>query len=191
MLNCIIIDDEKEVGNRLQSFLKMIGKVEIISCETEPENAIKQVCVHKPDLVFVDVVMPRLTGFEVVKNIRSQGVFPHIVFVTAYQEYAIRAIKEGAFDYILKPIDLDELKQCIERYQGNNSKKQFSFQLEKNLTPREKEIMLLICEGKTSKEIAEELFISKTTVDTHRKNIIEKLGCRNISELLAKYTNHF
>ena len=190
MLRCILIDHDKDFCKIFQSLLDTIDEIEILSVENDPTQAVIKVCSLKPDIVFLAVVMPGLTGFEVIKNIRCEGVFPQFVFITSYQEYAIKAIKEGAFDYILKPLDIDELKQCIERYLGKKENKQFSNHLEKILTPREKKVLQLICEGKTSREIAEELFISKTTVDTHRKHIIEKVGCKNISELLAKYSNH-
>ncbi|MBT3800600.1 MAG: response regulator transcription factor [Bacteroidetes bacterium] len=173
----------------LQNLLHTISDIDIESIDYHPEEAVKKVCLYKPDLVFVAVVMSNLTGFEVIKNIRNQNVFPSFVLVTAFPEYAVRAIKEEVFDYLVKPVDIDELKQCIKRYLGENHINRFSIFIEKKLSNREKEVLQQICKGKTSREIATDLFISKTTVDTHRKNIIKKIGCKNISELIAKYSS--
>ena len=129
--------------------------------------------------------MPRMSGFEVVKKVREINITTVFIFVTAFSQYAIKAIKESIFDYILKPYDLDEIKASIERFQLYRStpinKPSLAF-IEEKLSPREREILKLVLQCKTSQEIADELCISKLTVDTHRRNILKKTGLKSFSE---------
>lgn len=160
-------------------------EVEVIAKIGVPEEAIEIITNLKPDLLFLDIEMPRISGFDIMEITRNQGLNPIIIFTTGYSQYAIKAIKEQAFDYLLKPIILDELKETIKRLAGNRiNNKQLKESISKLLSPREIEIINLIIQGKTSKEISNELFISKTTVDTHRRNILEKTGTKRITELM-------
>src|SRR5512145_1169618 len=118
-ITCIIIDDELLLRNRMESLLLKLGNVRILSKEGAPESAIEKVLKLRPDMVFIDVEMPRINGFGVVKAIREKLFYPTFIFVTAFQQYAIKAIKQEAFDFILKPIDLEELSETIERYELN------------------------------------------------------------------------
>jgi len=187
-LKCIIIDDEIEVRNRLESLIYKIEEIEIISKEGIPEKAIEKVINLKPDIVFIDVEMPRMNGFEVVKQIRDNYYYPTFIFVTAYNQYAIKAIKKEAFDFLLKPVDIEELTQTIEHYrskQHNNKNLIKNHHIFECLSEREKEVLELLFQGLTSKEISQKLFISKTTVDTHRRKILEKTGLKSTIELLT------
>ncbi len=181
----ILVDDEKQSLNRMADLLKLFPHINIIHKEFDPEAAIDRIVKCKPALVFIDVEMPGLTGFEVVKQIRERFVFPEFIFVTAYSQYAIKAIKAEAFDYLLKPVDIDDLHECLERF----DQKQNHFPHIENsvLSDREKEIACLLCKGKTSQEIADTLFISKHTADTHRRRILEKLGVRSTAELIVMW----
>ncbi|MBL6944949.1 MAG: response regulator, partial [Bacteroidales bacterium] len=71
----------------------------------------------KDQIVFVDIEISRMSGFEVVKKVREANAFTVFVFVTAFSQYAIKAIKESIFDYVLKPYDIDEIKSCIQKYE--------------------------------------------------------------------------
>ncbi|MGE4287539.1 MAG: response regulator [Salinivirgaceae bacterium] len=183
-LTCYLIDDQIDSLERLEYLIEKCGTIKVSGKNTNPGQAINEVVKIKPNIVFVDVEMPSLTGFEVIEQIRSRLESPQFIFTTAYSQYAIKAIKASAFDYLLKPIDLDELKQVIKRITLNNPKMVLLKKLE--LSEREKEVISYIIEGKTSKEIADKLFISKNTVDTHRRNILEKNGLKNIQELILK-----
>ena len=186
-IRCILLDDENEAIDRLESLLLKIEGVEILSKFTNAILAIEDVLSKKPDLVFIDVEMPRKTGFEIVEDIRSNHCYPTFIFVTAYNQYAIAAIKKAAFDYLVKPVSLDELKQSVQRFRSEsvNHKtiKLSECAICSSLSEREKEILLLVIDGKTSKEIANLLFITKATVDFHRKNILSKTGSQNFIEL--------
>ncbi len=183
-VKAIIVDDEKDALNRMADLLKLFDHVQLLHKEFEPETALERIVKTKPDLVFLDIEMPRMTGFELVKKVHEKFVFPTFIIVTAYNQYAIKAIKAEAFDFLIKPIDIDDLHDCLQRY----DQKMNCFPHIDNscLSEREKEVARLVCKGKTSKEIADLLFISKNTVDTHRRSILSKLGILSIYELINK-----
>ena len=186
----IVLDDEKEARERLVILLSKVEGIKIIGIEGEPEKAIESITSKIPDLVFIDVEMPRLTGFDVVREVRKNNVNPDFIFVTGYNQYAIKAIKKEAFDYLLKPVDIDELNETINRYKSSiykrlKEKKSKQTDVLSKFSERELEIIKLIAEYKTSKQIAEKLYISKNTVDTHRRNILEKAELHKTAELVV------
>ena len=194
-ISCYIIDDEQEAVNRLGTLLDKIPCMEVYGKETDPEKAVTSILAYNPELVFIDIIMKGKTGFEVIEEIREKGYYPHFVFVTAHSNYSIRAIKTAAFDYLMKPVDIEELKETIERYKSlrplaacQNSEGRASFEL---LSQREKEILQYLVDGKTSAEISDLLCISKNTVDTHRRNILEKTGLKSTSQLIRHYLSSF
>lgn len=185
-IDCFIIDDEIEALKRLGTLLSKIPEVKVVGIIQNPEEALVEIKAKKPDIVFLDVEMPRMSGFDVVTEIKTNGLRTTIIFVTGYNQYAIKAMKASAFDYLLKPVDIDELKECLNRFRKEASarlviNKSLS---EYDLSSRELEILKLIATGKSSKEIAEKLYISKNTVDTHRRNILDKTGLKNSKELI-------
>lgn len=187
-IRAILVDDEKLALNRLADLLHLFDHVEIISKDFNPFSAIESIVNLKPDLVFVDIEMPGMTGFKVIEKVRDRFVFPKFVIVTAFNQYAIKAIKKEAFDFLVKPVDIDELRDCLVRF----DEKQNHFpQIEKsNLSEREKEVARLLYKGKTSQEIAGILFISKHTVDTHRRRILEKLDLKSTNEFIIISKHH-
>jgi DNA-binding NarL/FixJ family response regulator len=189
-ITCIILDDEKEARDRIVILLSKFEGIKIIGIEGEPEKGIDSITSKIPDLVFIDVEMPRLTGFDVVREVRKNNVNPDFIFVTGYNQYAIKAIKKEAFDYLLKPVDIDELNETINRYKSSiytrlKEKKSKQTDVLSKFSEREIEIIKLIAEYKTSKQISEKLYISKNTVDTHRRNILEKAGLHKTAELVV------
>jgi two-component system, LytTR family, response regulator len=189
-LNCIILDDERGPRERLAVLLSKMEDIKIIGIEEKPETAIETITRKKPEIVFIDVEMPRMTGFDVVKEVRKTILHQDFIFVTGYNQYAIKAIKNEAFDYLLKPVDIDDLKETIERYKKRLLTKPkeipcHDMDILKCFTERELEILRLIGQYKTAIQIAEELNLSKHTVDTHRKNILEKADLHKTSELVV------
>jgi DNA-binding NarL/FixJ family response regulator len=168
----------------MADLLKLFPNVSVLHKEFEPEIAIERIIKAKPDMVFLDIEMPGMTGFTLIEEVRKQFVFPTFVIVTAFNQYAIKAIKKEAFDFLVKPVDIDDLRNCLERYDHNQN--HFPHIDNSKLSEREKEIARLICRGKTSQEIGKILFISKNTVDTHRRRILEKLGVKSMAELMFK-----
>jgi len=189
-VTCVIVDDELQVRNRLESLLLKLDNIKVLWKEGVAEHAVKKVHELKPDIVFIDVEMPRMNGFDLIKAIREGQYYPTFIFVTAYNQYAIKAIKSEAFDYLLKPVDIDELKCSLERYKQcrtkNNYESIMKIPLFACLSEREKEVLKYVIKGYTSKKIAELLFISKATVDTHRKKILEKTDANKLSDLIIK-----
>ena len=114
MLTAIIIDDERRSRNALRQKLAMhCADVQIINeCESGGEG-IKSIEEKKPDIVFLDVEMPRLNGFAMLQQLHNRNF--SMIFVTAYDHYAIQAIKYSALDYLVKPIEVTELQKAIER----------------------------------------------------------------------------
>ncbi|MCD6355230.1 MAG: response regulator transcription factor [Prolixibacteraceae bacterium] len=181
-ITAILVDDEKLALNRMANLLKLFPNVEVIHKEFQPETAIEHIVKLKPDIVYLDIEMPGMTGFALIEKVRKQFVFPTFIIVTAYDQYAIKAIKKEAFDYLVKPIDIDDLRDCLERY--NQKQNHFPHIENSCLSEREKEVARLICKGKTSLQIGEKLFISKNTVDTHRRRILKKLEIGSTIDLI-------
>ncbi len=121
-MTAILVDDEKHCRDVLALLLaKYCPEVRLLaSCADGPEGlgAIEQ---HHPDLVFLDIEMPGMSGFDMLKACRFTGF--RVVFTTAYNEYAIQAIRHNALDYILKPVDKDELRQAVSKAEATLSSK--------------------------------------------------------------------
>jgi two-component system LytT family response regulator len=122
MLRSIIIDDELIGINTLKVLIeKHTPDIKVVAIATEPEKGIELIEDYKPDVVFLDINMPRINGFELLNSLHFKNF--KLVFTTAYQEYAIKAIKNQAFDYILKPIHIEELKSCVNNILASLGKK--------------------------------------------------------------------
>jgi DNA-binding NarL/FixJ family response regulator len=189
-IRTIVIDDEPASLERMEYVLSMFQEIEVIHYTMDPVKAVQLIIDEKPELVFIDVEMPVKNGFTVLSEVHEAGYFPGFIFITAYDQYAIKAIKQEALDYLLKPIDIEELKVAIDHYQKRHSYVK-SINLNENpicasLSDREKEVLILAMKGQTSREIASHLFISKATIDSHRQNILLKTDSKNFSELSFK-----
>jgi two-component system, LytTR family, response regulator len=113
-MKAIIVDDEPQSIKTLEAKLRMIATdIDIVATFQDPRVALAEVKNLAPDVLFVDIEMPGLNGFQFLEQLRPYD-FP-VVFVTAYNQYAIRALRMSALDYLLKPIDIEELKTTIER----------------------------------------------------------------------------
>ena len=121
VLNVMVIDDEHDALVRMEYLLGNTDVPMTVTCHINPEFAVKQALESAPDLLFVDVEMPVMSGFDVVKALHAAGINSTVIFVTAYSQYAIKAIRNAAFDYLLKPVDIDELKVSLQRYMNGNS----------------------------------------------------------------------
>ncbi len=111
-LRTIIVEDEELARNLMKSFLKDNESIEIIAeCENGFEG-VKMINELKPDLVFLDIQMPKITGFELLELLEHK---PHIIFATAYDQYALKAFEYNAADYLLKPYSKDRLNEAVEK----------------------------------------------------------------------------
>jgi two-component system, LytTR family, response regulator len=113
-MKAIIVDDEALARQGLALRLAEIAGVEVVQQCANGEEAIAAIMEHSPDLVFLDIQMPGMTGFELIKEIQSDAL-PMVIFVTAYDAFAIDAFNVHAIDYLLKPVEVDRLAAAIEK----------------------------------------------------------------------------
>ncbi len=117
-LSTVVVDDEQLACDELSYLLRDFPEVEVIATGSNGFEAMELIRKMVPDLVFMDVNMPGLDGMGVVRQLREKGVeLPHIIFVTAYDQYAVEAFRLEALDYLLKPVDKVRLAESIERAQ--------------------------------------------------------------------------
>ena len=115
MIKALIVDDEVAASNVLQLMIeRYIPAITDLRIANDPQQAFSLLNNFKPDLVFLDIVMPSTNGFELLSQVEQQKF--EVIFTTAYNEYAIQAIRFSALDYLLKPIDVDELKSAVQRF---------------------------------------------------------------------------
>lgn len=112
-LRTLVVDDEKLARDRLRGFLATLEGIEVVGEASDGVDAITRITSCQPDLVFLDVQMPGMDGFEVLRAL--PGPCPHVVFATAYDDYAIRAFEVQAIDYLLKPFDQRRVAEAVGR----------------------------------------------------------------------------
>ena len=196
-----IVDDHKLFRDGIHSLLSKNDDFEIvISSENGKDffEALKK--GNLPEILLLDLTMPEMNGFEVL--IRLKKKYPRIkaIAISMHDDgnYIMQSIRGGAFGYLLKNADEEELLLAIDTVLNGNkyfnqeiSQKMINIMsLEgvspKKLSSKEMEILKLIAEGQTTKEIAQKLFISTRTVETHRNNMMKKLEVKNTPELINK-----
>lgn len=111
-ITCVIIDDEQLARELLREYIEQTGNITIVGEATKGKDAVEMIDNLKPDLIFLDVQMPGMTGFDVLDEITHD---PYVVFTTAYDQYAIRAFEKNAVDYLLKPIDQERFQLAVKR----------------------------------------------------------------------------
>ncbi|WP_396632763.1 response regulator [Maribacter sp. R86514] len=194
MITVAIAEDHQALIDGIISYLKHEDDIEIIGHANNGEELLKLVRLKQPKVVLCDIRMPKLDGIEATKCILKEFPNTRIVAFTMFdQDDAVQQmLAAGAHGYILKNSSLDVVLEAIRTVYDNKTyydKKIHIPDGEKNstksiLSAREREILQLIGNGHTSHQIADELFIGKSTVDTHRKNMIRKLGLSGAGELL-------
>jgi two-component system LytT family response regulator len=116
-IKTVIIDDDEEYISSLKKQLAIYPTIEIVGTATKYTKAKALIISTRPDLLFLDIEMPTKNGFELLKEIRENGcTHTNVVFFTAYDKYTIQALRESAFDYLLKPVKQEELKMLLERF---------------------------------------------------------------------------
>ncbi|TCP25725.1 LuxR family two component transcriptional regulator [Tenacibaculum skagerrakense] len=203
MITIIMAEDHQMLIDGVKSFFEYDETVNIIGTVNNGEDLVKLVLLKQPKLVITDIRMPKMDGIEATKIIKTRLPHIRVLALTMFdQPDAIKQMLDaGASGYLLKNSGIKMLSKAIVTVaQGEtffDPNVAFNFMndyIDTNVTVgksekvllsnREKEILNLIANGKTSKEIAEALFIAKTTVDTHRKNMIRKLDLKNGNELV-------
>ena len=203
MITIIMAEDHQMLIDGVKYFYEYDDNINIIGTANHGEDLVKLVSLKQPKMVITDIRMPRMDGIEATKIIKQQFPHIHVLAMTMFdQPDAIKQMLDaGATGYILKNSGIKMLSKAIITVANGDTffdpNVAFNFMnsyIDDNVTigktnkivlsNREKEILQLISNGKTSKEIAENLFIAKTTVDTHRKNMIRKLDLASGSELI-------
>ncbi len=200
-IRLLIVDDHQILIDGMKALLRDIEEIEVIDGAMNADDAVAKSLQLKPDVVLMDIQMPHKNGIEATREILKSNPAIKIIALTSANEsiYIKKMLEAGAYGYVFKNIDKEELISAIqkvykgEKYLGkdvtsqliNNfdSKITASDSLIDKLTNREKEILTLIAQGLTDKEIADKVFLSPQTVITHRKNILSKLALKNKVEL--------
>ncbi|MCF8369381.1 MAG: response regulator transcription factor [Bacteroidales bacterium] len=115
-ITAVIVDDEPEARDIMENLLCDFSDIQVLAKVDSVNKAVKSIREFEPDLVFLDIDMPGKNGFDLVQKVKDYGLNPTIIFVTAYDQFAIEAIKNSAFDYLVKPVDIDDLITTIDRY---------------------------------------------------------------------------
>ena len=122
-IRAIIVEDEPEALDLLSGLIEATGMAIIEASTCDPQEAVDLISRHEPDMLFLDIQMPGMSGFDILNELRRLStVNPHVVFTTAHDEYAIKAFDYAAFDYLLKPIDPDRLLETLQRFRQNGHK---------------------------------------------------------------------
>ncbi len=124
-IKTLLVDDEKVVRSALREILQAsFPSVEVVGEASNIPEAVREIHQHKPDLIFLDIEMPGYTGLQILEFFNADEITFDIVFVTAFNEYAIQAFKLSAFDYLLKPVSETEIDKMLQRYKSSKAQKQ-------------------------------------------------------------------
>ena len=191
MIKVLLVDDHEMVRLGVSAYLSVQEDIEGIAQAENGKIGVEKALELKPDIILMDLVMPVMDGIEATKEILSKWKEAKIIIVTSFidDEKVYPAISAGAKSYLLKTSSASEIAQAIrDTYRGEGVfEKEVSeklehrheveeeFRLFEELTSREKEVLLLIAQGKSNQEIADECFITLKTVKTHVSNILSKL----------------
>lgn len=130
MIEAVLVDDEEKAIQNLQwELTNFSSEIEVIASFTDPFEALEYLRENTPDCLFLDIEMPTMDGFQFIQKLRNKDVA--VVITTAYNQYAIQALKNEAVDYLLKPIDADDLKETIAKIQKHNVRHLTAERLEK------------------------------------------------------------
>lgn len=198
----LLADDHAVVRRGLRMVLDHEPDLEVVAEAGDGREAVRLSLEQDPDLVVIDISMPRMTGLQAVRELHSRRPGLRILILSMHEneQYLYEALKAGASGYVLKTVaDRDLVEACRAAMRGESflypgamtplirdflaSARDQQPLREEPLTPREQEVLKLIAEGHSTKEIAEALVISDKTVERHRANILEKLGMHDRVEL--------
>lgn len=203
MIRVLLVEDHALVRAGLRALLERAGDIHVLGEAPNGQEGVELTKELKPDVVIMDIMMPRLNGIQAAEHIQSMKLSAQVLLLSMYSEEGLvhQALQSGAKGYVLKTSVSEELLEAVrsvargETYLSSaissiatdgtlhTNASQSNNPLD-NLSPREKEILQLIAEEHTSIEIAQMLFISEKTVEKHRANLMEKLHVRNLAGLV-------
>jgi len=198
----LLADDHTVVRDGLRLVLDAVADLEVVAVAGDGAEAVELALSEEVDLAVLDVSMPRMTGLQAALELSRRRPETRVLILSMHdnQQYFFEALKAGASGYVLKTVaNRDLIEACRATMRGEpfiypgavralvrdylDRASRGETTPEDPLSPRELEVVKLIAEGHTSDEIAEQLFISKKTVERHRSNVLDKLGMRNRVEL--------
>lgn len=192
MIRVIIAEDQRMLRGALGALLNLEDDIEVIAEVGNGEEAFKSILSLQPDVCLMDIEMPIKSGLDVAEEFKQLGMSCKIIILTTFARpgYFKRAVNAGVHGYLLKDGSSDELAETIRKV--TKGKREYapelvfgSLQEENPLTDREREIMRLVAEGKTAKEISAELFLSSGTVRNYISEVINKLHVKNRIEAIS------
>jgi DNA-binding NarL/FixJ family response regulator len=198
----LLADDHTLVRAGIRALVEKLSEVEVIAEAKDGREALRLVREHKPDLVLMDIAMPGLNGYEATSRISKEFPDVRVIILSMYanEEYVREAVHAGAAGYLLKRCAAAELEKAIKTVASGDS--YFSPLVAEHvardgpgrtnsdrasmerLTPRQREILQLIAERHSTKEIAQVLSISVKTVETHRAQLMDRLGIHDVPGLV-------
>lgn len=199
-IRTLIVDDHALVRAGIRALVEKINGITVVAEAGKGSEAKELITNLKPDLVLLDITMPDGNGFEVLLHVQKNFPETRIIVLTVHEagEYAIRALREGAAGFLPKSAASTELEQAIqavmngETYISPETSRKTLLEYGKGtkrnlletLSPRQREVLRLIAEGRTTKQIAQMLAISVKTVETHRSQLMERLDIHDVAGLV-------
>jgi RNA polymerase sigma factor (sigma-70 family) len=197
-IRVLIADDHALVRGGIRALVEKIEGILVVGEAGKGSEALELVHELKPNLLLLDLTMPDGGGFEVLEHVKKDFPEMLVIVLTVHEagEYAIRALREGAAGFLPKSAASTELEQAIqtvidgeiyispEMLKKTVIKGTTKRELLDTLSPRQREVLRLIAEGRTTKQIAAELGISVKTVETHRAQLMERLNIRDVAGLV-------
>jgi DNA-binding NarL/FixJ family response regulator len=198
MIRVLLADDQRVVREGLGTLLGLLDGIELVGTAADGEEAVALAVRHDPDVVLMDLRMPRVDGIEAIRRLAERGDRPRAIALTTYADDAsvLGALRAGARGYLTKDAGADQIRAAVEAVARGEAALDPAVQhhvvaaltqpgepaapeLPDGLTPREAEVLALIAEGLTNAEIADRLVVSAATVKTHVNHIFAKTGARD------------
>ena len=200
MIRVLVADDHPVVRHGLCTMLEIEDDIVVVGRAADGEEAVAQARETRPDIILMDVQMPRVDGIEALRRIRAHDPEARVIVLTTYrnEDYIFPSLQAGARGYLLKDASREELASAIRKvYAGESlldpqvAETVHSGRGQDTLTARELEVLRLMADQKSNAQIAELLFVSENTVKTHVSNILAKLGCSDRSgAVLTAWKRH-
>jgi len=209
MIHIIIADDHTIVRSGIHALLEKVEDIDILGVAADGEEVIRLAEQLMPDVIVMDIMMPRLNGIQTAEKLQMMKIPSRVVLLSMYFDDVLvhQALQCGVKSYILKTSLSEELIQAVRAaFRGDSYLSEMvsgimvkrlnnPYEIDVNdpmsmLSPREKEILKLIAEGYTSSEIAEMLFVSEKTIEKHRAHLMEKLGIHRLAGLVRFAIKH-
>lgn len=192
MIRIVIAEDQRMLLGALASLLNLEKDMQVVGTATNGEEAVKLVHLHKPDICIMDIEMPVKSGLDAAEELKGLGTKVMILTTFARSGYFERALKAGADAYLLKDSPSEELANSIRNIMAGQriyapELVDEVYREESPLTEREKEVLVLIADGKNTKEISNQLGITTGTVRNYISVILDKLHVTNRIEAITRF----